>query len=584
MRGRFSGHRQPTAFAALMAFLVVLGGSTRAQAYGSCTISNPAPSPTTTSYACACPATGCGSNPSAWLPPGLTVSNCWVGWPAMMQGLKQQHNNTTLVLSPGTFTRSGNYNYVGMTIGTVPTGVFRSSDVVVGATTNLRIVGQGPSTEIRMDGTDQAVSFEIGENVSGLEISNLTIRATTQAGYKKEAVSVALASGDAALLSVDGVRLADLTISGTHVGILIGGGTVPITNVSIIGNHIQDIHGFESGYGYGIANGNVRCSRISQNEVLRAGRHSIYESWARDCAGIDACVLIDNNTLTDNGDVGGQINPNYNAAALAVARSDNVTVAHNRVIGSHMHGASAEKDDPSLNSTNIHFIGNTFILTRRTESRPVSDIWVNIESGTNAYLWHNRKEGNADAVVTVSGGTAVDMAGAGTFWQGTQALTEMNGSVYVVQGNYLHRVVPEYGRDARMYWRSYVYSTTVWGGFQALATDDGHGYVMAANTLYRVTPSTSTNQWAYTYSPTNWSGFEALTAGRHDSRLYVVQSGYLHKVNPNNWSYNYSTTNFAGTSAMSGYPGHLYILQNGSYLHDVVPQDSNTWWSYSVIQ
>lgn len=381
-----------------------------------------------------------------------------------------------------------------------------------------------------------------------------------------------------------------------------GSETSSIIDCEITHNYFHDIKGTvflmidnvpKWGTGYGIHSAEMKNLTISDNRFERTGRHAIYQSYNKEQS--SGHVLIKNNVFIGHGSesdgssaFGPTVQGNKYAAAVVIARSNNVTAAFNKFIDSRTVALSVEKSNIWAPS-NVHLIANRFFAGKYPAP---GDIWL--ENAANVIFWMNTNQsGNEPHCIDGPYGTRYrcnssspinDITDNGKFWAGTQAITEMDGYYYVMQNNMLHRVKPNYGQDPSTW--SYTYSTTNWSGFQAMeVADNGALYIMQNNLLHKVTPGSHGTIWPYIYSIQNWSGFQAMKAVDNGT-LFIMQNNYLHKVTPGShgtyWPYIYSTTNwfnFSGLEAVND--DELYIMQNG-LLHMVTPGPHGTYWNYDI--
>jgi hypothetical protein len=230
-----------------------------------------------------------------------------------------------------------------------------------------------------------------------------------------------------------------------------------------------------------------------------------------------------------------------------VARSRNVTVLANSVIASHEPGISIESEGifQAENDAVIgnHFI--TLAGTTKPDiwlnTRAPSVVWANTSNSapvhdeigaTVADDWGSR---TAPAFWEAGVGTQwIEFAGAAAE-QTDRAGSLQRATLYVMQNNVLHRVQPIWGTTPGTCvfdsW-PYSYSKTDWSygeGFQGMAEMNGALYVMQHNILHKVTFSEATRQWRVSHSPIWWGpAFASISAG--GGLVHVVQNDTLHRV------------------------------------------------------
>src|SRR5262249_4952343 len=148
--------------------------------------------------------------------------------------------------------------------------------------------------------------------------------------------------------------------------------------------YIHDIHGVYTGSGYGLHNQCAQNVVFRGNVIERAHRHSIYQAMT--LAGNSKPIQIMGNTIIDHAGEG-EAYPGGSAASIVAARSDNVTVMGNVLIGGHIGPGISVEYDPNthLDCTRCMLIGNRFL-----NSGDHSDIWVNATSPVR--LWGNTRQ------------------------------------------------------------------------------------------------------------------------------------------------------------------------------------------------
>ncbi len=117
-------------------------------------------------------------------------------------------------------------------------------------------------------------------------------------------------------------------IHDVNVGIIIGTGRqISSDSVWVTRNRIVNARGSKPGWGYGIQNINAGPAWITDNTIVHADRHSIYQARGRGGAFIERNLIIDHGRYA--------VDQHWPKAALVVARSSNVVVAHNTILDSY---------------------------------------------------------------------------------------------------------------------------------------------------------------------------------------------------------------------------------------------------------
>jgi hypothetical protein len=478
-----------------------------------------------------------------------------------------------------------------------------NTGILIGGKTGVIIQGAGAGeTTVRFE-RPVYIGFEVRANSSILTIEQMTIAGSVNQSLctenpdlnHPEADPPQWCYGDPASsrpnthgisgpqASGDGFVFTNLEVKDLAVGIEVPAGSSTVSN-----NYVHDIHGTYPGSGYAIANGAMSIV-IRDNVIVRAGRHSIYQGgtglygWGSN----PNPVVIIGNTIVDHGH-GGEIY-SVQQSALTLARSDNVNVIDNTIVGGHAYGISVEYDAPpgtGRDCTRCLLIGNKFVNVGIGNGAPY-DIWINAQSP--AWTWLNVRDHDSPPHVKDDTGQQQDVAGPGDFWGGTQAISSMyhggeNGDyLYVMQNDVLHRVSPDYGINPEAGWRDYRYSTTNWLNFFGLTANDGKVYVWQNNTLHSVTPQWSNTFWPYTASG-GWFNPGAI-GSRGDGYLYVLQNFILHRVNPLDWSYVLSEAQWPGPYgiALGRDTVDVVYLRSGNNVFKVKPGADRTVWSWSIL-
>ena len=447
---------------------------------------------------------------------------------------------------------------------------------------NLTIVGAGVGrTVVRLE-RSVYMGFEIRSHTVGLTIRDLTIAGGIEGSLCDETPELPCYTGPASptprthgIGSQDrtrGVRdllLERLEIRDVAVGISVGGGQCwePFHG-TIRDNHIQDARGTYAGSGYGIQLGCANGVVVRDNTIIRAERHAIYQAWTGHPNSYP--VVIIGNTIIDHGhgEVWGEI-----MSALVVARSDNVAVIDNTLIGGHAYGISGEYDpETGVDCTRCMIFGNKFV-----NDGALYDIWINAH--TPVWTWGNTRSLNGPARVRDDSGAETPVDSEGMFWEGTQAVSAMfdpalgTDLLYVMQNDVLHAVRPDYGVSPAEGWREYRRSTSDWLNFFGMTADDGNLYVWQNDVLYAITPAWSNGGWSQRNSA-GWSRPTAIASSR-DGYLYMVQNGALHRVDPDGWSHAHGPPQWEGTTALGLGDGSIYLVR-GAEVYELADVASAT--------
>jgi hypothetical protein len=328
---------------------------------------------------------------------------------------------------------------------------------------SLTIRGTGSDSRILLRPT-VALGLEIQSGAQHITIRDLLIEGPVTATRPD---GVAAMEPSQAVGSYSGQsRIQNITITGIEVknvtvGISIGspqdGACVPgrYVQAEVVGNYVHDVHGLVQGSGYAI---HVECAEraiIRGNVVARAERHSIYQARTVQVGdGRPDDVVILDNTIIDHSPVWRC--DGTRRVAIAIARSNNVTVIGNLIVSPYQEAISVEWDPArtNANSENVYLIGNHVIRPpdEADGSKCGQDLWINVPD-TRVTLWHNAESeslrqaahaAGSPASVEVTAGTAVEPP---EWRDGTEAIVERNGVLLVKYRGGLQTVTPRYGID-----------------------------------------------------------------------------------------------------------------------------------------
>ncbi|MBB6498856.1 PQQ-like beta-propeller repeat protein [Pedobacter cryoconitis] len=144
-------------------------------------------------------------------------------------------------------------------------------------------------------------------------------------------------------------------------------------------------------------------------------------------------------------------------------------------------------------------------------------------------------------------------------WANIQGMTSLNGYLYVVQANNLHKVDKEGNFTL-------IGELGIWKNTEAVTSStNGYLYIVQNSRIHKVDPTTGT--YSILGNP-EWANTDAIVA--YNGYLFLAENGYLYKVNENTGTYiQLNDAEWAGTQGMaSGADGWIYVVQNG-YLHRV---------------
>src|SRR5207247_1076815 len=237
-----------------------------------------------------------------------------------------------------------------------------NTGILISGKTGLTIRGNGQGQTIVTFTRKVYIGFEIRSNTRNLTIKDMTIAGsvlsplcqengfddgvqcyTSADGSRPATHGVASTGGQT---GIDGVVLTNLELKDLAVGISVGselaGRCVANTylNATVSNNYIHDMRGKYGGSGYGIHSACAQDVVIRKNTIARAQRHSIYQGKTPLIN--DKPIRIVSNVIIVPGHGPELYGPNV--AALAMARSTNVTAVDNKIVGGHTFGVSAEWD------------------------------------------------------------------------------------------------------------------------------------------------------------------------------------------------------------------------------------------------
>lgn len=147
-------------------------------------------------------------------------------------------------------------------------------------------------------------------------------------------------------------------------------------------------------------------------------------------------------------------------------------------------------------------------------------------------------------------------------WKPLQGASFVNGALYVIQNEVLHRVDPATGSYTVIGSKYYSGTLPIW-----LAAMGNRLFGMYGNSIREINTSDNSNRIVGTIR--GWPRTQGFTAS--DKFLYVIQNNYIHEVNPETGSYRVlGGQDWSGGTIIKYYNGSLYVLQNATF-HRVNP-------------
>jgi hypothetical protein len=470
---------------------------------------------------------------------------------------------TTVHVSNVAQLRSAVANAVPNTVITIGGGTYDLGNdwIKIENKNGLEIYGAGIGKTIIKTGRRAAYGFELVGRVSNLSVAHLTI----EAAYPADTNTHALASGSYRI-SLTGARYFDLEIKNAAVGISVVKSSIAgCTDVQITGNYLSNIQEFfkpdgtTSGSGYGIHNDGCTNTRIADNVIRDADRHSIYQARGYQEPG-PGSVVIEHNLIIDHAKTS-QLNATW-LVALVVARSSNVVVANNVIVNPYHDAISIETAndaDGPYQVNDVRLINNTVLGPREAD--------VFLEAGGTYTVWGNRFFHRDAATWTPTptvrawvNGSLVEPSP----YAGTQALaasapfTTMFGMVRTVLG----KGTPVYNTDPAT-WPMTANTAARWTQFEDMAANDQLAYIVNGRRLTEVNGAT----WAQRSA--TWTFPAPTFLGYSDGRLTALSDNHFYKIDPK--SLNQSTKNAPGSGTVNGMAvfGESAYLMRGNCFYEV---------------
>jgi hypothetical protein len=222
---------------------------------------------------------------------------------------------------------------------------------------NLTVTNKTHFTLTSLGATIQWTGTASGSNYIGLQlIGTLTHCTFEDLILNGDGV---LANRHAGIWNLSGGTFTNIVMRGNVVTNVVFGlglgadGAGSIQGLEIRGNYLDTIVGTAAGTGYGIYHASASTTaqhvRITENEISRAQRHSIYQG--KGCG-----VLIASNTIRLHRT--GQGVPGSASSAIVVSRSQDVVVATN-VVDSAQDGGIEVGSGAGSPGRNVTIVGNT---------------------------------------------------------------------------------------------------------------------------------------------------------------------------------------------------------------------------------
>jgi hypothetical protein len=197
--------------------------------------------------------------------------------------------------------------------------------------------------------------------------------------------------------------------------------------------------------------------------------------------------------------------------------------------------------------------------------------WANVQGMTslNGYLYVVQAN-NLHRINPTDGSWVI--LGQQGIWPGTEGVaSSSNGYIYIVQNSRIHKVNPTTGQFT-------IIGNPEWANTDCLTTYNGFIYIVENNHLYKVNENTGS------YSELNidlWGGAKGI-ASSNDGYIWIIQAGNLHKVNATSGEWTMGTQgdwNNSQKGCLTYYNGGLYALRNNSLLVKINVE----WLSYDAI-
>jgi hypothetical protein len=424
----------------------------------------------------------------------------------------------------------------------------------------LDIYGAGIGQTIIKTGPSAQFALEMAGRVSNISVAHLSIEGT----YPATINTHALASGFNRV-SLTGARFFDLDIKNVAVGISVAVSTTGgCTDVQITRNYLSNIQEFfkpdgtTPGSGYGIHNDGCTATRIANNVIRDADRHSIYQARGYQQPG-PGSVVIEHNLIIDHAKTSA-LNATW-LVALVVARSSNVVVVNNVLVNPYHDAMSIETAGPYV-VNNVRLINNTVLGGR--------DMDILFEAGGTYTMAGNRffhRDGtNFTTTPTIrrwgvgASGSLVEPAP----YVGTKALASSAPftTLFGMVGTVLGRATPVYNTDPAT-WPMTANTAVRWTAFEDLAANRNLAYVVNARRLIEVDGTT----WAQRAA--SWTFPAPAMIGYGDTGLFALSGTRIARIDLA--SLNPTIANAPGAGVVNGiavFGASAYVMR-GNCFYDV---------------
>jgi hypothetical protein len=223
-----------------------------------------------------------------------------------------------------------------------------SSSLLIADKTRCTITGPG---RIFLQGASpQSFIFQLAGTINDLEIRDLTLEGDGQSGPAYGQSAIGCFSGQ----FVTNCRVINNVIKNINVGISLNADLSGSFDKCLVsGNSLQNILGTAPGSGYGIHLVNANNTRVTENIIDNAARHSIYQAKGLVCNNIiNSNIIINHRSMVAI--LGFR-------CAISCSRSSYVTISNNRFFNC-FDGSLEISHDTSANTNcqNILVYGNSF--------------------------------------------------------------------------------------------------------------------------------------------------------------------------------------------------------------------------------
>lgn len=179
-----------------------------------------------------------------------------------------------------------------------------------------------------------------------------------------------------------------------------------------------------------------------------------------------------------------------------------------------------------------------------------AEIWYAAVKHKNVPDWNEKQKkitDNTNIKVTYSYTANGTNKSLGSNWGGTEVMTNLNGSIYAVQGGKL--------------WKTSTSGSSSdlgggWGGTEAMCSLGGYIFAVHGGKLYKTSASGQS-----TATASGWGGTEAMES--LGGYVFAVQGGKLWKVGVSGKGAQECGSGWGGTEAMARVGSYIYAVQGG---------------------